>query len=426
MLERDAGAGLALGAGEVGASMARGRQGAVGGQLWRAFRVGGDGRAGEGGEGWGGWEGTGAAALAAVHCDAKGIGRDVVSNKPSKLRGNTAEKTTAYAASQGLHPSSQTAASKQSPDGRTPTSCRYHGTQHAKVWKKGFLNSIHQTTPPRKQSPRDTAPNATPMPDSAPSLSHTQPRHAAGPPLRRNNSPPLRDAPRLFVQANPSASSPSPCHTHLHDHPPRRADDQDERQRGQDAGAGLVGRADDAAERDLAARRLLVVARAAGGGVADAGAALVGRDGAGDLRDEQVLEDGHRAHLLANAEVAVPHGLIPAAAAHVGRLAGALGRGRLGGGGEPRHDEGGRPGRQLRGDGEPAGEVGFEGRLVRVAGLWGGELARHFRHDHAAGGGLLGGVVQAGGLDEEDAGAVVDEAGEAGAPGGVAVGLERG
>ena len=212
----------------------------------------------------------------------------------------------------------------------------------------------------------------------------------------------------------------------LNNHPPRRADDQDERQRGQDARAGLVPRADDPPERDLAARRLLVVARAAGRGVADAGAALLGRDRGGDLPDEEVLEDGHGAHLLADAEVAVPDGLVPAAAAHVGGLAGALRRGGLGGGGQERHDELGGPGRQLGGDGEPAGEVGFEGRLVRVARLRSGELARHFRHDHPAGRGLHGGVVQPSGLDEEDAGAVVDEAGEASAPGGVAVGLARG
>lgn len=97
----------------------------------------------------------------------------------------------------------------------------------------------------------------------------------------------------------------------------------------------------------------------------------------------------------------------------------------MGGGDDARVDEGFGPGRHLRADGEPAREVGFEGGLVGVAGFGGGEFACDFGHDLAAWGGVAGGLVLAGGLDEEDFGAVVEEAGEAVAPGGVAVGLVR-
>ena len=98
-------------------------------------------------------------------------------------------------------------------------------------------------------------------------------------------------------------------------------------------------------------------------------------------------------------------------------MAGALGSGGLGGRGQSRHNELRSPRSQLRSNGEPARQVGFEGGLVRVAGLWGGELARDFGHDHAVGRGLRRRRVQTSALDEEDTGAVVDKAREARTPG---------
>ena len=64
----------------------------------------------------------------------------------------------------------------------------------------------------------------------------------------------------------------------------------------------------------------------------------------------------------------------------------------------------------------PAGKICFEGGLIGVAGLGGGEFAGYFGHDVAVWRGVAGGVVETGGLDEEHFGAVFEEALEAGCP----------
>lgn len=85
---------------------------------------------------------------------------------------------------------------------------------------------------------------------------------------------------------------------------------------------------------------------------------------------------------IPDAVFAVPGGIVPfPATGETVRAAGALPRGALGAGGEFGQDVGAGEGGQLGGDGHPAGQVGFEGWLVVVAGDDG--FARDFDHDGA-------------------------------------------
>lgn len=95
----------------------------------------------------------------------------------------------------------------------------------------------------------------------------------------------------------------------------------------------------------------------------------------------------------------IPRRLVPSPSARDAvRAAGTLLRGALGAGEQFGQDPAAGEGRQLRGDGQPAGQVRFKGRLVVVAGDDG--LAGDFHHDGAAA------VL----LREEDFGAVEDAA----------------
>ena len=176
-------------------------------------------------------------------------------------------------------------------------------------------------------------------------------------------------------------------------HPPRAPNHGHEHQKRQNPRPGPRTRRDDVLrERGIgrdapaAAGRRVALARAAG---------LVG-DGDADLVDQVGLDDGERAHLLADALRAVPLGALrPLHAAHLAvGAAGTLQRGGGGRGLDPWHYSApDKRGVFHRGD-EPAGEVGFEGVVVGVACV--GGFAGDFVHD----------VWRVGG--EEDGGGVED------------------
>ena len=135
------------------------------------------------------------------------------------------------------------------------------------------------------------------------------------------------------------------------------------------------------------------------------------------------MEGRQRRHLFTDTEVAIPDRLVPSPAAHVGVLACALLSARLSGGGEERHDEGFGERCQLCGHSHPASQVGFEGRLILVTGLRGGELAGDFGHDLAVGRSVAGRIVETSGLHEEDLRTVVEETLQTTFPGSISIGL---
>jgi hypothetical protein len=173
-------------------------------------------------------------------------------------------------------------------------------------------------------------------------------------------------------------------------HPPRTAHNTSKHQSGEDARSRLVARGDGIELRGLgfgarACRRIALT-----------GAARVLGEGTGDLVLEQVLDDLHGGHLLADTERAVVDAVgVPAETACRSVFACiALLGGGLGGGLQFGHEHGARDGRDFGCVAHPAGEVGLEGALVHVA--LAVFLARHFEHDV---GGLCG---------EEDAGSFDD------------------
>jgi hypothetical protein len=100
-----------------------------------------------------------------------------------------------------------------------------------------------------------------------------------------------------------------------------------------------------------------------------------------DIEGQGALDDAERTHLLTHAEISIRSLVVPAGSAHV--LVGpcvALARGGLGRVLEEGHDLGRGKGRELGGEGEPAGEVGFEGPLVDVAS---GVVFADLHHDAA-------------------------------------------
>lgn len=133
------------------------------------------------------------------------------------------------------------------------------------------------------------------------------------------------------------------------------------------------------------------------------------------IGDEIRLNDAQRAHLLAHARGAVPLGALGPfhAAQRPGVPTRALGGGGGGGGAQLGHDEVVDEGGEFCGGGHPAREIGFEGEVVRVAGV--GAFAGDFHHDACGRG-------SGGDGREEDAGCVED-ATDAGFPDGGAVRL---
>lgn len=115
------------------------------------------------------------------------------------------------------------------------------------------------------------------------------------------------------------------------------------------------------------------------------------------ISDEVGLDDAQGAHLLADARGAVPLGALGPfhAAQRLGVPARALGGGCGGGGAQLGHDEVVDEGGEFCGGGHPAREVGFEGEVVRVAGV--GAFAGDFHHyTRGWGGGCNGGEEDAG------------------------------
>ncbi len=177
-------------------------------------------------------------------------------------------------------------------------------------------------------------------------------------------------------------------------HPPAPTDHADKHQRRENPRARPILLRD---RINIAIRVILVRALRARGRVPYAGPPSPLSHRHRSISDEVGLDDAQRAHLLAHARGAVPFRALGPfhAAQRLGVAARALRRGGGGGGAQLGHDEVVDEGGEFRGGGHPAREVGFEGEVVRVAGV--GAFAGDFHHDACGrGGGGNGGEEDAG------------------------------